>query len=868
MYKIYDVKCNDMTSPVGINTPQPCFSWKLESDLSNIVQSAYKITVSNDDHVVWDSGEVSSECTNGILYQGKPLMSGKTYSCCITSISNQCEEAFDCSCTFTTGLMDFNDFRGQWIWDGKVRKESSETTEMWKVFAGMIPKNEHPENILDAPVCFNRRIFISDVVKNAVCYITALGIYELSVDGNVISDILAPGYSNYGKQLEVQTYDIGKYLTKGEHTLSVILADGWYTGKIGLVGIGYQYGEHNALAYQIDICYENGICEQLISDGSCTWSDSHYTYADLFIGECYDEQSPCEKEYPVQCESADTGIFRGRTADPVKIIKTLKPEILITPKGELVLDFKENLAGVAEFYFNASADTTVSFTHSEVLDKDGNFMENIIGQNKNQTDVFVCRQNGSHDYKPKFTFHGFRYVKIQGIDAEQLIDAKAFAFSSMHRKTSSFTCSHDGLNRLQENIERSQDSNMLSIPTDCPQRERAGWTGDMQIFSDTACFNRDVKAFLSRWLSYMRDEQLADGQIPNVIPDMDSMKYMSNSQDDHISSTGWADACIIVPYSLYRKYGDISCLKDNYTMMTQWMNYAEAMAAKTDPPHLWNTDFHFGDWLFPSASSRGIFNPAETAHLTKMHVAPLMHAYSAQLMIEISHILGYDSDTDKYKKFYENIKTEFVQEYFDADAKLSNELQGLYVLALKTGCVPEGKKGVVLQHLIRLIHENQDCLDTGFLAVPFLLDVLYDNEHKDLAYKILFQTKCPSWLYEIEQGATTIWESWSAITEDGTRTSASYNHFAFGCVGDFIYRKILGITETAPGYKKVRIAPDLECGLTYAKGYFDCEYGKIQVSWKCSDGKMTIEGSLPPNITGTLLLNGKEYQLGSGRFSY
>jgi len=894
MYIIYDLECNTMKNPIGIGDVSPVFSWKTRSDASNVWQEAYAIMVwDSQKNSVWNTGKILSEKTTGVHYNGFPLQSGENYIWQVISVNNKGEKIFSEYQKFMTGLLDLSTLKAEWIEDGKDRKASTETTEMWKVFAGLVKSRPDPETILDQPTYYRREFTITSDVKKAVIYATAKGIYELAIDGAVISGVLVPGYSEYKSYQEVQTFDVSELLTEGKHVITVILADGWYTGKIGLAGIGYQYGATNAFLMQLDITYQNGEAEQIVSDEKFSWTTGPYDYADLFIGECFNEHRLLEdfeqpdykdtiKLHPVLVKPVDKSILKGLEAEPIKILEVINPEIILTPSGELVIDTGINIAGFVKIIFEASENTILTMTHSEVLDKEGNFLMNIMGQNKNQADIYICAKDGIHSYCPKFTFHGFRYVKLEGITKEQVKDAEICVIGSNLSVTGAFYCSNKMLNQLQYNIFRSQQANMISIPTDCPQRERAGWTGDMQVYTPTACFNMDVRAFLNRWLAFMRAEQLPDGQIPNVVPNLDSNKYIAHSKDEHISSAGWADACVIVPYVLYQKYGDSDVLARNYEMMKKWLGYVERSASTKFPKpfdaysmeeqarqiYLWNTDFHFGDWLFPSASVKGMANPIETALATKEYVATQMYAYATSLMAKICEILGKVEEADKHRTLNSHIKQAFVEEYFDEDGRLPIQLQGIYVLALQMDLVPEGKKERVVKHLVELIHGNGDCLDTGFLSVPFLLDVLYENGQKELAYKLLKQENSPSWLYEIKQGATTIWESWTAICTDGTRTNVSYNHFSFGCVGDFMYRHILGLISLEPGYKKVMIAPDMACNLTHAGGHYESVYGKISVFWERVGGEVFLDVTLPPHVTGIICCEGLQEEISSGSYHF
>ncbi|MCR5082038.1 MAG: glycoside hydrolase family 78 protein [Parasporobacterium sp.] len=882
-----------MNNPQGVVDNQPDFSWKLRSSNKNDYQKSYRIKVYDEyENLFWDSGVQYSDEVYGMKYKGKKLESHRKYYFNITSVSGFNCERSECESTFTTGNLE-NKWSALWIEAEQQRKPLSDCTDMWKIFSGMVSSSQNPEEYLNPAVCFRKEIKICKKVKKALLYASSRGIYQLMLDGTIISELLSPGYTVYSKYLEIQQYDVTKNLNGGCHAIGIILADGWFTGKIGLPGVGNQYGETNAAFMQLHIEYEDGSCEEIGSDDSFKWHESAYEYADLMVGERfrqgflddswkmpnYDDSS--WKDAIVKKYS--TEIFKGRESEPVRVVKKFKAkDIFVTSKNELIVDAGSNIAGVLCISFKGDEGTVVKVSHSEVLDKEGNFFMNILGQNKNQTDVYVCSKNGEVIWRPYFTIHGFRYAKIEGISKDRIIDIDIEVMATDMEKTGSFQCSDNRLNKLQENIFRSQQSNMVSIPTDCPQRERAGWTGDMQIYASTACFNMDVYAFLKKWLFNMRLEQLNDGQIPNIIPSAPSDSMVTGIESTQICSAGWGDACVIIPYTLYMHYGDKKILEENFSMIEKWLKYVEKEASESFVKpveefskdeleyhkYLWNTGFHFGDWLYPSAVKGEGFDPKKTALETKEYVAPLYYANSTSLMAKICKILGKKEKEEYYLQLNNKIKEAYAAIYIDEQGRLPKNLQGLYVLVLAMDVYPQEKRPFGLAILKNLLTKNENRLNTGFLSVKFLLDTLWKNGEKKLAYKVLFNDKCPSWLYEIDQGATSIWESWNAILSDGTRTNVSYNHFAFGCVGEFIYSRILGLTAVKPGYKEVDIKPDFECGLTMAKGKYESIYGKIAICWEVKNNKKILNVELPPGVSGNISISDKCYKVNSGQYRW
>ncbi|MBQ1490683.1 MAG: hypothetical protein IIZ39_01880, partial [Blautia sp.] len=467
------------------------------------------------------------------------------------------------------------------------------------------------------------------------------------------------------------------------------------------------------------------------------------------------------------------------------------------------------------------------------------------------------------------------------------ISADAFtmvAYTSEMEDLGSFTTSDERLNQLQQNIYWSQVSNTISIPTDCPQREKAGWTGDIMAFAPTLCFNRHANAFLSAWMENVRAEQMENGAVPMIVPYLKAYATFLRDNLGTDTSCGWGDASIIVPLRVYEAYGDKRILEENYPCMKRWMAYIEERANNHHPEgyetwdqerkersrYLWNTDFHFGDWLIPSMV---LGNPDamamnNTAYATMGIVAPAYYAFSAKNMANIATILGKEEDAKAYQELYEKIREAFILEYVHEDGTLDADFQGIYVIALQMGLVPEDKKQRMGDHLVDLIEKNGNRLDTGFLSVLFLMDVLCDIGRSDVAYRLLYQTKCPSWLYEVEAGATTLWESWGAISEDGTVSTYSYNHYAFGCVGEWMYRRIGGLTATSPAYRSFRVSPDFTCGLTHAEVKEETPYGLAFVSWRRAGDTAMVSVHVPVGTKAEILLPGITKEVGSGDYDF
>ena len=845
--------------------PRVCFSWKPEGQAG---QTGYRITVRDEDgNPVWDSGNVQSADRHNIPC-GAELEPCKKYNWKLTVAFNdgtECEEAGD---DFTTGIAEW---KAKWVAPDRVRKPLTDSTTP---IHGVIDQRD-PFEVLDPAVDFRKTFELQAIPDKAVLYMTARGIYNIFVNGTKVSDLFAPGVTSYGKRIEYQQADVQPFLVKGKNVIAATLADGWYTGKIGAVGLGQQYGTENALLFQMEL-FTNGKWDSVCSDDQVKCAESAWQYADLFVGAAYDEnlercgwmQADYDDSEWKSAKVCDYGYqeLSFQSIDPICVQRTIRPVVFRAPNGDLILDAGEVIVGYVTVKLNMKAGDVLKLEHTEVLDKEGNFMLNIIGQNKNQTDVLKAAKDGLHEWQPEFTNHGFRYVRVSGTEDTDPAHYEIVVIHTPLSVTGSFACDDERINKLQENVLRSQSGNMIGIPTDCPQREKTGWTGDMQVYAPTACYEMDVEQFLRHWLADMRNEQLPDGQMPHIIPYFPSHDIMKPAWIDGVSAGGWSDACVVVPWRLYEAYADVTILEENYEMMDRYMTSCKARVAAQPEncestgehmKYIWNNDFQFGDWLMPSAVKSGLVGPPMMM-LTGFEAGTLMYAYTNMLMAKICTVLGKDAEAAEYAAIHRKVCDAFMTEFANEDGTLKKDFQGLYVLALQMDAIPAEKRQNAVDKLVSLIHENGDRLDTGFLSVPFLLPVLHDCGEAALANKLLFQDEAPSWLYEIKCGATTLWESWDAIDEEGNPKDYSMNHFAFGCVAEYLFKYIAGIQATAPGFKKVRIEPDFSCGLREVNASYDSIMGRISVHWKLDGDKKILDVVLPPDVQGVKVVDGTE----------
>ncbi len=891
--KIEKVLVNDLEMPLGLDDKTPVFHvlWAEETermpgdgiDGESALAAGFHVKVTDGEgRILWDRNQLPLDQPY-IYYHGRELAAKSTYLVDITlEDENENRVGDTASAVFETGFMG-TPWQARWVEpdqeDAIEEKELSFFEMVTFVDDGSGPSRLKPcQEVLKTFSCNGN-------IRQARVYATAHGVYDLYINGQRVSDRrLAPETSCYEENLYYQTYDVGRYLISGENTVSAILADGWWIGRLGMAGDSCNYGRRLGFLMEMDILYEDGKKTQVVSDHTMVSRPSFIRYSDLFIGEKWDMTYDSGNTWTPCTElKGGVGHVAGQPLAPVQVTHTLTdPEIICTPAGELVLDFGQVMAGVVRMEIEARQGDVMVLEHSEVLDEHGNFKCNILGRNKDQKDICICRE-GRQVFEPRFTYHGFRYVRVTGIQKEQILDAQALVVGTPLRSIGEFSCSDQRLNQLQHNIRWSQISNMCSVPTDCPQREKLGWTGDINVYSPTGCFNYDLKNFLESWLKNVRIAQEENGEIPVVVPNFVHQDRTQRMMSGSNSSSVWGDACVLVPWYLYQAYGDVHVLEENFHMMEKWMDYIKNACAikpenydslspeeKERNPYLWNKTYHFGDWLIPSLRAKpdGV---ALGTQLTAGVVGSAYYAFVIRHFIQICHVLGHAETAARYEELLPKVKDAVAKTYVAEDGTVNQcGLQGLYVMILACGIVDGELEKKVVDKLVSLIRENDYCLDTGFSSVSYLLYVLYDHGYKDVAYRLLFQTKGPSWLYMVDKGATTIWENWLAITPEGIPTDSSYNHYAFGCVGDFIYRHMGGISMMEPGYRKILFAPDPDCGLTWARCSLKTPYGTAWCRWekkRQSDGYQ-VELHVPEGASGVFTWPGIKKTLTGGTYRF
>lgn len=701
------------------------------------------------------------------------------------------------------------------------------------------------ENAGDNCPLFRKQFSVSKAVEKAVLKISAKGVYEAFLNGKRVGNfVFAPGFTSYKHRIQYQEYDITESLA-AENTLVVQVAPGWYKGAIA--NWWCEAWTHVcAIIAELTVTYTDGTTDVYATNTDWDAAESGLLFCEFYDGFRFDARiNPEFNLKPVIDPKNDLSVLIPQVGEDVTEQEHLKPiEVIHTPKGETVLDFGQNLVGIVEFTANAKAGDEVSLSFAEILDKDGNFYNENYRTATCQY-KYTCR-DGLQTFKPTLTFYGFRYVRVDSFPEE--VNPESFTAIVVHsdlKRTGKIESSDSMLNQLFSNILWGQKDNFLDIPTDCPQRnERMGWLGDAQVFVRTATYNYDVEKFFVKWLGDMELNQRENGSLPNVVP------FCKESG----SSAAWGDAVAICPWQIYLTYGNKEILKKMFMPIKKWVDYVISVTTKKN---LWFGGEHFGDWLELKAPY-GEFKGATREDL----IASAFHARSTEILCKIGDILG--EDVADYKEHYINVRKAFIAE-FKEEFKTQTE----HILSLYFGLTDNPQK--VAESLALMIHKDGDMLQTGFVGTPYLLHVLSKYGYNELAYKLLLRKEYPSWFYPITKGATTMWEHWDGIMPDGRIWPSdmnSYNHYAYGAVGDWLYGVCGGINtvEEYPGFERVHFAPVSTDKIDWFKAEIDTKHGKIRSGWKHEKGKVVYEITTP--VKSTAVIEGKKYELEPGEYVF
>lgn len=856
--KLNSLRCEYRVDPLGIDTLTPRLSWVIESGGRSVIQSAYQILVASTPELLvkelgdlWDSGKVVSDRQNQVEYNGQALMSRMRCHWKVrvwiahpdkggdqkVNISPWSETSL-----WTMGLLHSLDWQAQWIGLDEPLAEGA----------------------LATPRHLRREFTITRPLRHATVYATALGLYELRLNGQRVGKhLLAPEWTNYHKRVQYQTYEVTGLLRRGVNAFGAILGNGWYCGdwQFWQKKLKPIYGTDPYFCLQLEMEFADGERQTIGTDSS--WSGTTkgpIRFSGIYEGETYDARLEMpgwdEPDFdagawsPVTVNKPGTDFKVGQLVwqrnEPICIAEELKPVAVTEPKaGIYVVDFGQNIGGWCRLRLNAPGGTQITLMHNEVLNPDGTvYMDNLhaghLCQGDRQIDRYICRGGCEEVFEPHFTCHGFRYVEIHGFpEKPEICEATGVVIHSSFRKTGEFTCSNPLINRLVENIQWSQRGNMMGIPTDCNQRdERCGYTGDANFFMPAAVYNFDIAAFFNKWLvDVCQDSQMPEGWFADHAP------YYGPGSSPNV---GWSEAGVICPHSIYREYGDTRIICEHYEAMKRAIEHLSATANSdgTRGPEMVGN----GDWLnLGGGASNEVIG---TAH----------YYYVFKIMAEMAEAIGKHHDSTIFQECALRVATAFRNVLVDAKGLIKDSSQTGYALAFTMGLVPDALKERMTARFVDEIERFNGHLATGFIGTPRLLPGLHLAGRDDLAYKLLLNETYPSWLFQVKNGATSMWERWDGWhPEKGFADSGmnSFNHYAFGACGAYFFSVIGGISPETPGYSKIRIQPVIQEGLNWANASYDSIIGRITTSWKVGTDKLELEIGIPANATATVYIPAK-----------
>ena len=846
MFKIREFKVNHIKEYCFSDNEHPSFNFSLISDDTKSILRKVILKMNG-----WEVETTSQVC---IVYDGEKLKPFTKYTVELY-VEDNLGNHDKTTLIYETGYM-LTSFNGKWISDDQYK-----FTEK-----GVSPK----------PLIFKKHLVFNKKVKNVKVYSTAIGIYDLLINGKKVGKkYFAPGFTSYKHQLQYQMYDITNLLSI-ENDLYFLVAGGWAVGSFVFTRKNRDVADRQAILCDIHVEYEDNTYEIISSDN--TWevtSSTPVLMADFYDGETYDANLEFDKlnyhkaSYEKLKINPKLLFDYGASVVPHEIMLPISINKL---DNKYIVDFGQNFAGVIYLKIkNAKKNQKIIIKHAEVLNKNGD-LNTIFLRSAKATLTYICKE-GNQEFSPTLTYMGFRYISIEGINIEQIEVKGIFLYSDIEQ-VGNFECSNPLINRLQQNIIWSSKSNFVDIPTDCPQRdERMGWTGDIAIFAKTACFNFDVSRFLDKWLLDLRSQQLKTGGIPTTIP---VHKYGFPVTMPKMAIDFWGDAALLVPWAEYEKTGNIHILEESYESMKKYVNACKFwtnLIGVGKHRYIWHTPsiFHFGDWVSPDAEKM-----SEWQKRSKWTATASLRNTSLMLS-NIAHILNKKEDEEYYFNFSNKVADAYESIFTDKKGKLHNEFQTGYVLPLQFNMFSEYNKKAAAYNLKKLVEKHNYCIGTGFPGTPYILFALVDNGYVKEAYKMLENTICPSWLYEVKVGATTIWERWDALDEngeceigdDGTGGMISFNHYASGSVGDFLYRRVAGIEPIECGYKKFLIKPVLGGTLTYAKAETKTSYGIIKSDWKIENNKFKLSVTVPYGCEAKIVLpNGDTFIRTHGEYLF
>ena len=825
MSQLYDLTAEYQVNPIGIDLSPIRLGWKLPSDK----QMAYRVVaastvdgLANPD--LWDTGRIDLDQSVHVIYEGA---FAPRVNWTVTVWDDAGNEVTAAAPAFFEVLP--GDLNARWIGGG--------------TFGG--PRTSAPLPIL------RRGFQVAGKVKSARLYVTALGIYEAKINGKLVSDdVLCPGWTDFNSRVRVQAYDVTELVAEGENCLGAWLGDGWYCGHVEWRG-RQMYGERPWLFAELRIVYADGTQESIGTDESWRWKQGPILEGDLIMGEAHDARHDSlgwelpgyddSAWFPVEAQSFDVKLVGTNSPMPRRIMELSAHAQVVRidrwPRPDYIIDLGQNMTGWIRLKVKGNAGTTVKIRYGETLDKGKLYTENL--RSARQTDYYTLKGDPDGEiWESKFTFHGFRYVELSGYPGEVTSDAvTGIVVHSNLPVTGEFECSDPLVNQLQSNIVWGQRGNFVDVPTDCPQRdERLGWTGDAQVFASTAAFNMLVPAFFEKYMQDLADSQDADGHIPPTAPNTNAV--------GGDGGPAWSDAFLIVPWTMYELYGEEETLRRHFSNMKRFVDSLENDSIHYIRSHPdWNGFHGFGDWLNTRAET-----PSDL-------IGTAFFAHSAHLMAKIATVLGESADATWYEKLSGKVRTAWQARFLTPDGLIVAQTQTAALLGLHFGLIPHDREARVFEWLVNDIQRRGWHLSTGFVGTPYINHVLTKWGRNDVAYRLLLQKNWPSWLYSVTQGATTIWERWDGWTHDkGFQDIGmnSFNHYAYGAIGSWLYATVAGLNAAAPGYKVSRIAPLPGGDLTHARAAIETLFGRLESDWLIEDETFHVRVVIPPNTTAVV----------------
>jgi alpha-L-rhamnosidase len=855
-FQVEMLRCEYRIDPVGVDVFQPRLSWVIRSEQRGQRQTAYRILVASspeklakNEGDLWDSGKVASDQTLQVAYGGSPLGSRTWAYWKVKAWDKDGNDSeWSAPACWSMGLLDKSDWKAKWIADPLTMDK---------------PKAQPAAGA----TLFRKEFRAENGIRRATAYVTGLGLYELRINGARVGDqLLSPEWTDYHKRVQYQIYDVTEILKSGGNAVGAMVGEGWYSGR--LMGIpGNAYGSYPRFLLQLEIAYDDGRVDTVVTDDS--WratEESPIVSSGIYDGEVYDARKEARGwDMPGFDESAwhqarivddDGAALVWQRNEPIRVVKDLSPAAMTEPKpGTYVFDMSQNMVGWCRIRASAPAGTTMTIRHAEMLNDDGTvYVENLRGAP--QIDKYTFRGEGDEVFEPHFTYHGFRYVELTGLPSRAATDSVlGRVFYSASPDTGAFECSEPMLNQLWQNVLWTQRANLMSTPTDCPQRdERFGWMGDIQAFSQTAIFNMDMAAFFSKWVVDIRDDQADDGRYPDFAPHPGIRTKAS------LGVPAWGDAGTVVPWRCYQNYADTRMIAEHFESARRWVEYIRS----NNPDLIWanGRGNNYNDWLNADTVIAKDW-PKKGGAVPPDVFATAFFAHSTEIVAKMAGVLGRNEDAKQYGALFEAIKAAFNKRFVDENGRIEGDTQAGYALALNFNLLPDALRPKAVEHLVEGFKRYGGHLSTGIQTTHRLMIELTRNGLNNEAWRLILLRDFPSWGMMIENGATTIWERWDGYVKGRgfqDKGMNSFNHWAFGAVGEWMYRTILGINldESQPAYKHFEIHPQPGGGVTWAKGSYNSIRGMISITWKQEGASFTLEVVVPANTSATVYIPAKD----------